>query len=116
MGEPEGFKLWGPGRSQTQLQAGFRLIPAVGPQASSWPPRASGYLSVRWAGQPLPGGRHRLAGPGAGRRRERAEEADGAAWLLPCFVFLKVSPELRVAWKLQGGSLSQEKCVVMPLK
>ena len=106
----------GPGRSRTQLQAGFRLIPAVGPQASSWPPRASGYISVRWAGQPLPGGCHRLAGPGAGRGRERAEEAGGAAWLLPCFVFLKVSPELRVAWKPQGGRVSQEKCAVMPLK
>lgn len=30
--------------------------------------------------------------------------------------FLNVSPELRVAWKLQAGKLSQEKCAVMPLK
>ena len=87
-GEPKGFKLRGPGRSQTHLQAGFHLSCAVGPQASPWPPRASGYISVKWAGQPPPGGCHRLAGPGAGRRCECVEEAGGVAWLLPWLVFL----------------------------
>ena len=76
-GEPEGFKLRGPGRSQIHLQEGFRLSHTVGPQASPWPPRALGHISVKWAGRPPPGGRHRLAGPGAGRRCERVEEAGG---------------------------------------
>ena len=29
--------------------------------------------------------------------------------------FFNVSPELRVAWKLQGGRLSQENCAAMLL-